>query len=415
MMEKIRKSLAIQVFIAMALGIVAGLALPSIMVQFGFIGTMWLNGIKMMIIPMILTTLVVGIVSQKDLKSLGRVSFRIMAYYVCTTVCAAAVGIVVTKLLKPGTVANLSNLAVKEVSGDASISASDFFIGLVSDNMFASFTNGNIIQTLVIAIMMGIAVLMVPDAGVKDKLIGMFEMLEKLINGMIGIVMKISPIGIFFLMADSFGKYGTDIFSGIGALLGTFYVGCIVQIILVYGLFLLAGAGVGPVRFLKESVELWMYTISTCSSVAAIPTNMKVAKEKFGVPEKISGFTIPLGSQMNSDGSVILYSCVILFIAQMSGVDMGLGQLLKIILLGTVFSLGGSGIPGSNIVKVLVLVQAFSLPTEVVGIIAAFYRLFDMGTTTNNCMGDLAGTVLVSKLEDRRAKKATMKKAASSL
>ncbi len=412
MINKIKSSLAIQVFIAMALGIIAGLVLPDLMVQFGFIGTMWLNGIKMMIIPMILTTLVVGIVSQKDVKALGRVSFRIMAYYVCTTVFAAAVGILVTKLLKPGTVANLSELAVKEVSGESSISAAGFFTSLVSDNMFATFTSGNIIQTLIIAVMMGISVLMVPDEAMKDQLIHMFEMLEKLINGMIGIVMKVSPLGIFFLMADSFGKYGTDIFSGIGALLGTFYAGCLLQICLVYGSFLLIGAGIGPFRFMKESIELWMYTISTCSSVAAIPTNMKVAREKFGVPEKISGFTIPLGSQMNSDGSVILYSCVILFIAQMSGIEMGMGQLLKIILLGTVFSLGGSGIPGSNIVKVLVLVQAFGLPTEVVGIVAAFYRLFDMGTTTNNCMGDLAGTILVSKLEDRYEKKEQMKKAA---
>ena len=271
--------------------------------------------------------------------------------------------------------------------------------------MFGSFASGNIIQSLIIAIMMGVAVLMIPDTETKDKLISMFEALERLINSMIGIVMKVSPIGIFFLMADSFGKYGTDIFSGIGALLGTFYVGCLAQIFIVYGLFLLIGARINPIKFVKDSIELWVYTISTCSSVAAIPVNMKVAREKFGVDDKISSFTIPLGSQMNSDGSVILYSCVILFIAQMSGIDMGLGQLLKIVLLGTFFSLGGSGIPGSNIVKVLVLVEAFSLPTEIVGIVAAFYRLFDMGTTTNNCMGDLAGTILVSRLEERQAKK----------
>ncbi len=405
MINKIKSSLTIQVFIAMAVGILSGLLAPSVMIKFGFIGSMWLNGIKMLIIPMILTTLVVGIVSQKDLGSLGRIAFHIMAYYVSTTVFAAAVGIVTAKVLKPGMIANLTNMSAKEVSGDASITIAGFFTGLISDNMFASFSSGNIIQSLIIAIMMGVAVLMIPDEMTKNKLISMFESLEKLINSMIGIVMKLSPIGIFFLMADSFGKYGTDIFSGIGALLGTFYVGCLAQIFVVYGLFLLVGAGISPLKFIKDSIELWVYTISTCSSVAAIPTNMKVAREKFGVDDKISGFTIPLGSQMNSDGSVILYSCVILFIAQMNGIDMGIGQLLKIILLGTVFSLGGSGIPGSNIVKVLVLVEAFGLPTEIVGIVAAFYRLFDMGTTTNNCMGDLAGTILVSRLEERHTNK----------
>ena len=140
--------------------------------------------------------------------------------------------------------------------------------------------------------------------------------------------------------------------------------------------------------------------------MAAIPINIKVAKEKFNVPETISGFTVPLGSQMNYDGSVILYGCVILFISQTIGVPVTLGTMVKIILMSAILSTGGGGIPGSGIVKLLVMVTAFGLPTEIVGIIAAFYRLFDMGTTTNNCQGDLAGTVFVSKLEDKAAARA---------
>ena len=120
----------------------------------------------------------------------------------------------------------------------------------------------------------------------------------------------------------------------------------------------------------------------------------------------ISGFTVPLGSQMNYDGSVILYGCVILFISQTIGVPVTLGTMVKIILMSAILSTGGGGIPGSGIVKLLVMVTAFGLPTEIVGIIAAFYRLFDMGTTTNNCLGDLAGTVFVSKLEDKAAARA---------
>lgn len=405
-MKGMKMSLAVQVAIAMVLGIVAGLMFGDFFVQLGFIGTIWLNCIKMVIVPMILTTLVTGIISQKDIQSLGRVSFRIICYYVTTTVFAAIVGIIAAKLLRPGLAANLSNMAASNVGkGSAEITASGFFLSLFSDNMFATFSNGNIIQTLVIAIITGIAIMLIPDKEKVSRLQRMFSALEAMINSIIGIVMKVSPIGIFFLMADSFGKYGTSIFGGIAALLGTFYVGCLMQIFIVYGLFIFVAGGIGPFRFLRDSMELWIYTISTCSSVAAIPVNMRVAREKFNVPDRISGFTVPLGSQINSDGSVILYSCVILFIAQMNGIDMNLGELLKIVLLGTIFSLGGSGIPGSNIVKVLILVEAFNLPTEIVGIVAAFYRLFDMGTTTNNSMGDLAGTVFVSKLEERRAKR----------
>ena len=120
-------------------------------------------------------------------------------------------------------------------------------------------------------------------------------------------------------------------------------------------------AGINPLKFLKDSAELWVYTISTCSSVAAIPINIKVAKEKFNVPETISGFTVPLGSQMNYDGSVILYGCVILFISQTIGVPVTLGTMVKIILMSAILSTGGGGIPGSGIVKLLVMVTAFGL------------------------------------------------------
>lgn len=184
---------------------------------------------------------------------------------------------------------------------------------------------------------------------------------------------------------------------------------CLVHIVLIYGGVLWLTSGINPIRFLKDSAELWIYTISTCSSVASIPVNMKVAKEKFDVPESISSFTVPLGSQMNYDGSVILYGCVIVFISQVVGAPINIGVMLKVIFLSAILSTGGGGIPGSGIVKLLVMVEAFGLPTEIVGIIAAFYRLFDMGTTTLNCLGDLAGTVFVSKMEEKFAGKNKVK------
>ena len=212
-------------------------------------------------------------------------------------------------------------------------------------------------------------------------------------------IMQISPIGIFFLMGSSFGKYGAGIFTSMAVLVLTYYAACLAHVLVVYGGFLMIFAHINPFRFIKDSAELWIYTLSTCSSIASIPINMKVAKKKFGIPDYISSFTIPLGSQMNTDGSVLLYSCVILFISQMIGHPMNIVQLVNTIFISTIMSMGGGGIPGSGIVKLMVVVQAVGLPIEVVGVIAAFYRLFDMGTTTNNCIGDLVGTVIVGKAE----------------
>lgn len=398
-------SLATQIFVAMLLGAACGIFIGEPMTKLGFIGNIWLNCIKMIVVPMVIATIISGIVSQKDVKSLGRISFRIMAYYIITTLIACVVGMVITSIIKPGTFADFSGLASKEVTGSTDITLSDFFTGMFSSNMVQTFADGNILQTLIISVFVGIAILRMKNQDYKQKAIIGFKVFSDMVFSLINMIMIISPVGVFFLMGDSFGKYGAGIFTSMATLVGTYYLSCLVHVLLVYGTVIWFTAGVNPFRFIKDSAELWIYTISTCSSVAAIPISIKVAKEKFNVPENISGFTVPLGSQMNYDGSVILYGCVILFISQSIGMPLSIATMAKVVLMSAVLSTGGGGIPGSGIVKLLVMVEAFGLPTEIVGIIAAFYRLFDMGTTTNNCLGDLAGTVFVSALEEKAAKK----------
>ena len=410
--------LSTQVFSAMILGAILGLVIGDVMLQLEFIGTIWLNCIKMIVVPMVLMTIITGVTSQKDLKSLGRIAVRIMVYYVATTLVAAVVGLAVAGVIQPGRIANFTGLEGKEISGSADITISQFFTNMFTDNMFTTFANSNILQTVILSVMIGVAIMLIKNEEKRAKLVSGCNLLCDLVFSLIGMIMKASPIGILFLMGASFGKYGAGIFTSMATLVGTYYFACIVHILLVYGLVLWLAARINPFRFIRDSVELWVYTLSTCSSVAAIPVSMKVAKEKFNVPERISSFTIPLGSQMNYDGSVILYGCVIMFICQVTGQPVTIEMMLRVVLLSAILSTGGGGIPGgkkfkaaqtggpgSGIVKLMVVVSAFNLPTEIVGIIAAFYRLFDMGTTTNNCLGDLAGTVLVSRLEERSGKK----------
>lgn len=398
-------SLATQVFIAMLLGSVAGLVWGDGMIQLGFIGDIWLNCIKMIVVPMILCTIVSGIISQEDLSALKRVSTRIIIYYISTTVLACIVGLAVATLLRPGEFADFAGLATKEISGSINITFGEFAKSLFSKNMIKSFADGNIVQTLIISILLGIAILKIKNPDHRATMKRCFDSLSSMIFSLIGMVMDFSPIGVFFLMGSSFGKYGAAIFTSMACLVGTYYTACLAQIIIVYGALLITFTGINPFTFLKKSAQVWIYTISTCSSIATIPVNIDVAKKKFGIPEGISGFTIPLGSQMNTDGSVLLYACVILFISQLIGQPMSLPQLLNVIFISTIMSMGGSGIPGSGIVKLMVVVQSVGLPLEIVGVVAAFYRLFDMGTTTNNCLGDLVGTIIVGKAEEKYSKK----------
>ncbi|HIW20804.1 MAG TPA: dicarboxylate/amino acid:cation symporter [Candidatus Dorea intestinavium] len=394
-----------QIFVAMLAGAAMGIIVGKPMTQVGFIGDIWLNCIKMIVVPMVLATIINGVVSQKDIKTLGRISFRIFSYYIATTLVACAIGIAVTSFLKPGHLANFSDMKSMDISGDASITVADFFTGMFSSNMIQTFSEGNILQTVIIAILLGVAILRIKDTERREKAIHAMQVFNDMIFSLINMIMIVSPIGVFFLMAETFGKYGIGVFASMASLIGTYYLACLLHVLLVYGMVLWVTAGINPFSFLRKSVDLWVYTLSTCSSVAAIPISIRVAKEKFNVPEKISGFTIPLGSQMNYDGSVILYGCVILFISQSLGLPVSLGTMIKIVLMSAILSTGGGGIPGSGIVKLLVMVTAFGLPTEIVGVVAAFYRLFDMGTTTCNCLGDLAGTVFVNKLEERTLKK----------
>lgn len=357
-------SLTTQIFIAMIVGAIFGLMFNKTMLQLEFIGTIWLNCVKMIVVPMILVTIISGIISQKDLGSLGRIAVRIIAYYICTTLIASVVGLAVTAVIRPGEIANFTGLASKTVTGSTSITLAKFFTSMFSDNMVKTFASGNIIQTLIIAVLVGIAIMRVKDAPIKEWLMQFFKSMNAMVFSLIGMIMEASPIGVFFLMAGSFAKYGVSIFTSMATLAGTYYLACLTHAVVVYGGVLWFSCGINPFRFLKDSAELWIYTLTTCSSVASIPVNIKVAKEKFGVPESISGFTVPLGSQMNYDGSVILYGCVITFISQVIGVPMELPTMLKVVALSAVLSTGGGGIPGSGIVKLIVMVEAFGLPTD---------------------------------------------------
>lgn len=397
-------SLTTQIFAAMILGALCGLVIGKPMTQLGFIGKIWLNCITLIVVPMVLVTIISGIISQKDVKSLGRISIRIISYYIVCTLVASAIGLTVASIIKPGTIANFTGLASKKVTGSAEITVADFFVNMFSSNMFKTFSDGNILQTLVISVLLGIAVIRIKNENLKSTIVNGFVALNEMIYSLIGMIMLAAPIGIFFLMGDSFGTYGAGIFTSMATLAGTYYLACITHILLIYGGLVWMSTGINPIKFLKDTADLWIYTISTCSGVAAIPVSIKVAKEKFKVPDNIAGFTLPLGSQLGYDGSVILYGCVIVFISQVIGVPLNLGTMFRVIILSAIFSTGGGGIPGSGIVKLMVMVSSFGLPTEIVGIIAAFYRLFDMGTTTLNSLGDLAGTIFVAKLEERSAK-----------
>lgn len=392
-------------FLAMLVGAALGMGFGETMSGFKFIGDIWLNCLKMILVPMVFCTMTLAVGTQKDMRTLGRVAFRIFCYYMITTAVACGIGLLVASVIKPGSGMSLEGFASTEVTGTAEFSFSAFFSSLFSSGIFTTFSEANMMQTIVIALMLGGAIIGMKNKEHKQGVLHVLTVANEWIGVYLGFVIKMAPLGVLFLMADSFGKYGMVLLTGMFSLVGTFWLAVLAQVVFVYCSVLWFTAGVSPFRFVRDSMQVWSFTIATCSSVANIPNSVDCAEKKFRVPSYIANFCIPLGAQINYDGSAILYGCIMIFLGEMYGFTYAPMQLLQIIVVATLISSSGGGIPGSNLVKLMVVIDTFGLPGEIVGIIAGFYRLFDMGTTTGNCLGDLAGTIAVSNWEKRRAKK----------
>lgn len=301
-------------FVAMLLGAVLGMVFGNRMSEFKFIGDIWLNCLKMILVPMVFCTMTLAVGTQSNIRTLGRVALRIFLYYTLTTCIAAGMGLLTASVLKPGSGMSLEGFAGSEVTGTAEFSFSTFFSSLFSGSIFQSFAEANMMQTIVIAVMLGTAIIGIKDEKHKKGVIDALSAANDWISVYLGAVIKMAPIGVLFLMADSFGRYGMILLSGMFGLIGTFWFAVLVQVLLVYCPVLWFSAGVSPIRFLRESMQVWSFTIATCSSVANIPNSIECAEKKFNVPSYISKFCIPLGAQINYDGSAILYGCIMVFL-----------------------------------------------------------------------------------------------------
>lgn len=410
-MSKLKKiSLPAQIFFAMVLGAITGLIFGEKCAAIGFIGTVWLNLIKMVMVPVVLTLVVKGIASVDDPKTLGRVGGKIMIIYVATTALAGVIGVVFTQLFKPGIgftmTMDASDVQVADFPG-----VSDFVLSLVSSNMFKSFTNADMMQVLIIAIIMGLALVKMNNEYSK-RITEWFSVFSELFMKIIGMAMSVAPIGVFCLMASAMGQNGIAVLANIAKLLGTFYLACLFHILVVYGLLLWSGTKMNPLTFLKKTSESWLTAMSTCSSAATVPVSLKLMKEEMDVDESISNFSIPLGATVNQDGGAILSGVVMLFCAQAVGVNFGGGQIFNCVVLTTLVCTGSTGLPGGGIMRLMVVASAMNLPLDVVAVVSAFYRLFDMGTTSLSVIGDMCVTTTVDRWEKKRKQKELAKETA---
>ena len=403
-MNKRKLSLPAWIFIAMIAGILVGLMFIGKSDFTGAyikpIGTIFLNLLKMAALPLVVVNLIAGIASLDDPKSFGRVGGKIMVYYFATTAIAIVIGLTVGFLFKPGVGFQLEGAYDGTVQTIPSIGQT--LVNLIPSNIFASLTNGSFDQIVVFSAFVGVAILFMP-AEQKEPLAKGVATLAALFNKLVGIIMSYAPIGVCALLACTVGTYGADLFGFLAKYLGASYSAALIHVC-VYLVALVVFTKANPISFLKKASPLMVTTLSTSSSLACVPVNLQCADD-LGVSRKVSGFTIPLGSQINKDGNGIMLAITFLFAAQCAGADTSIATLLRVILISLILTTGAGGVPGGGIVSIAIVVDAFGLPLEVVALVSGIFTLIDVVYTTMNCLGDLVGTYIVDFSEKKLAAK----------
>ncbi|MEM7415258.1 MAG: dicarboxylate/amino acid:cation symporter [Gemmatimonadota bacterium] len=361
------------------------------------LGDLFIRLLVLAAVPLVFVNLLAGLTALEDVRSFGRVAAKIMSYYVSTDVLALALGIAAMVVLRPGEGMQLTESFDPAAVGSVP-SLPDVLLGMIPTNAVQAFAEGNVVHVVVIAIMLGVATLALP-AEPRRRLGTAYADLAALMRRLVDLILWTAPIGIGALMAVTVGLYG-------GALLGPltrFILGVYLAqgiVFLGYMAVLKFAAGVSPLSFLSRTGKVWATTVSTTSSLASLTVSLECA-ERLRLPRSLYTFTLPLGAQLNKDGTSVMLGAVFMFTAQAAGVAFAPSAFLSILLVGLLLSEGSGGIPGGGFVIALIFVQAFNLPIEVAAIVGGIYRLVDMGNTTINVMGDLVGTSLITRFEAR--------------
>jgi Na+/H+-dicarboxylate symporter len=362
------------------------------------LGDLFVRLLLMAAIPLVFFNLLAGVTSLADPSAIGRLGGKIMGYYLATTTLALTLGLATMHLLKPGRGMQLTE-DVSDAFGEVP-RVTDVILDLIPQNVFQAFAEGKVSQVVVFAVFLGVASLLLPPDR-RQPLQRAFAVAAELFRKLVAIILHVGPIGIGALAASTIGRYGPVIFGPLALFLVGVW-GAQLVMVLVYMTLLRVLSSRRPLSFLKDTAPLYATTAATTSSLASLVVALDVAEKRLGLPQSVYSFTLPLGAQLNKDGTSIMLAAVLLFTAQAAGVSFDLPAQVTIVLIGLILSEGSGGIPGGGLVIALIFVQAFNLPLEIAAIIGGIYRLIDMGSTTINCMGDMVGTVIVAESEERR-------------
>lgn len=395
--------LATKILIGLIAGIVVGLSMQNFqnitVVYIKPFGDMFIRLIMMVIVPLVLSSLVVGAASTGDIKKLGRMGGKTIAFYLGTTAIAVTIGVLLSNIFKPGR--GLVLPVGAEYAGRQAPPLMDVILNIVPRNPIQAMAEGNMLQIIIFALFLGIAISLVGKkaAAVKSFFEGFAEIMYKIT----GLVMQVAPYGVFALIVPVVAANGPAVLLPLAKVIAVMYLATVVHALIVYTLVIKGFSKLTLPEFYKGILPAQVIAFSTCSSAATLPATIKCTEENLGVSKSTASFVLPLGATINMDGSAIYQGVAALFVAQVYALDLTLGQQLTIVLTGTLASIGAAGVPGAGLIILTMVLSSVGLPMEGIALIAGIDRVLDMARTTLNITGDATAAVFIDATEKKYA------------
>ncbi len=403
-------NLLYRILIGLVAGALVGIIFGESIVWLNPLGSLLVNLLKMIVMPVILATLVVGAASINP-KSLGKVGVKIILYYMVTSAFAVFIGLLMGNIFKPGR--NLALASFAESAGKELVKPSfvDTLLKIIPTNPFGSIAKGDVLPVILFAILLGVAISYLKLSKVEriqksaqtlfEIFDGLAEAMYLIVNG----VLQYAPIGVFALIAVVFGRQGAAAIGPLGTVTAAAFLGYVLHVVIVYSLILLLSK-INPIKFFKAARTPMITSFVTRSSSGTLPVTMKAVEENMGVSKKVYSFTLPLGATINMDGTAIYQGVCAIFIGFAIGMPLSLGQQITVILTAVLASIGTAGVPGAGAIMLLMVLDAVGLPVVAGTPVAAAYAMIlgidailDMGRTSVNVTGDMVGTLIVAKSE----------------
>lgn len=398
--KKIISDLSVQIIIAMVIGVVAGKLMGESASMFAPLGNLFIQLIRMLVIPLVFVSIVAGSASLGATRSAGRIGITTIAYIFITTMMAVVLAIVLGEWFKPG-----SGLSVDSIKSflpaegyNATPQKMEFWpmlLDIIPANPIKSLADGNILQLIFFGLFFGFGLSALPVSK-KQPVLNAFNTFLDALIWCIQKVMLVAPLGVFGLMADATGTFGFDMLLKVGNLFWVNLIAAIIILLLFYPLTLKLFSKIKLAHFFRSMIRPQVVAFSTSSSMATLPVTMETCEEKLGVSKETTSFVVPLGATINMTGNAIYYTLVALFFAQLYNIDLTLAQYVAITITASVGSVGQAGVPGPTLLVVAVLVSA-GIPIEGLPLLYALDRVFDMLRTVLNITGDAACAVIVDK------------------